>query len=298
MTGAQTPWISASGVQGLSQLRVGLKATSPYKLKTGIPIVEASDDAEEGADGKIDTGSSDLEMVQDESEQIVGLRFDRINIAAFSEIHSASIQFTAHAINEEETQLEIFAELAGSASRFEQTQRNISSRLRTTQSVQWRPVPWTKAQESSESQRTPNLASLIQEVVQHPDWQPGNSVVFIIKGKGKRVATAYSGKEGSAKLIVDADDFAIEPDPNAPRTPYRVKLTFGLPKSVGTSPRRFSITVKGDPSTLGVELDPAKSTEIVQTMERVMLADVLELNFKPETGLPILSGIEITKIHE
>jgi len=29
-----------------------------------------------------------------------------------------------------------------------------------------------------------------------------------------------------------------------------------------------------------------------------MLADELELNFEPETGLTVLSGIEITKINE
>ena len=298
MTGAKTPWISASGVQGLSQLRVGLKPSSPYKLKTGIPIADANDDAEEGADGSINTGSSDLEMVLDDSEQIVGLRFDQINIAATSEIRAASIQFTAHAVNAGETELEIVAELVGSASPFEETKHNISSRLRTKQSIGWKPEPWTKAQESGELQRTPNLASLIQEVVRHPDWKPGNAIAIIIRGKGKRVATAYSGKEGTAQLIVDTDEVQIEPDPKAPTSPYRVKLIFGLPKSVGLSSRQFSVSVNGDPSLLDVELDPAKGNELVRTLDRVMLADVLELNFKAKTGLPILSGVEITKINE
>ena len=279
-------------------MRVGLKPSSPYKLKTGIPIVEANDDAEEEADGSVNATSSDLEMVLDKSEQIVGLRFDRINIAATSEIRAASIQFTAHAVNDEATELEIFAEWVGSALPFENTKRNISSRVRTKQSVAWKPAPWTKAQEAGEMQRTPNLASLIQEVVRHPDWKPGNAIALIIRGRGKRVATAYAGKEGAAQLFVDADEVRIEPDANAPKSPYRVKLTFGLPKSVGMSTRRFSVSVNGDPSMLDVELDPAKANELVRTLDRVMLADVLELNFKPQSGLPILSGVEITKINE
>jgi len=305
MTGATTPWISASGVQGLSQLRVGLKASSLYKLKSGIPIDEASDDAVEAVEGKIVTtsgdlemGSSDLEVDQENSEQIVGLRFDGINIGSSNEVRSASIQFTAQAVNEEETSLEIYAEMAGAALPFEQTQGNISSRLRTTQSVQWKPAAWTKAKESGESQRTPDVTSLIQEVVRHPGWKPGNALAFIIKGKGKRVATAFSGKAGSATLIVDADEVKMQSDPNTPLSPYRVKLTFGLPKSVGTSTRRFLVTVAGDTPSLEVELNPAKATELVRTMERVMLADELELNFEPETGLTVLSGIEITKINE
>jgi len=305
MTGATTPWISASGVQGLSQLRVGLKASSLYKLKSGIPIDEASDDAVEAVEGKIVTtsgdlemGSSDLEVDQENSEQIVGLRFDGINIGSSNEVRSALIQFTAQAVNEEETSLEIYAEMAGAALPFEQTQGNISSRLRTTQSVQWKPAAWTKAKESGESQRTPDVTSLIQEVVRLPGWKPGNALAFIIKGKGKRAATAFSGKAGSATLIVDADEVKMQSDPNTPLSPYRVKLTFGLPKSVGTSTRRFSVTVAGDTPSLEVELNPAKATELVRTMERVMLADELELNFESETGLTVLSGIEITKINE
>ena len=298
LKGAETPWISASGVQGLSQLRVGLKPSSSYQLKTGIPIVEANDDAEEGGDGSINLESSDLEMVLDDSEQIVGLRFDRINIAATSEIRAAAIQFTAHAVNSEETELEIFAELVGSALPFEDKKRNISSRVRTKQSIAWKPAPWTKAQESGELQRTPNLATLIQEIVRQPHWKPGNAIAILIRGKGKRVATAYTGKEGTAQLIVDTDEVLAEPHANAPTSPYRVKLIFGLPKSVGLASRHFTVSVKGDSSILDVELDPAKGNEFVRTLDRVMLTDVLELNFEAQSGLPILSGVEITKINE
>lgn len=298
MTGAETPWISSSGVQGLTQLRVGLKPANPYKLKTGLPILEASDDAEEAADGKVDATSSSLEMVQEESEQIIGFRFDRIPIGNTSEIRSASIQFTSNAANEEATELEIFAELAGSSAPFEQATRNISARTRTKQSIRWNPAAWTKARESTELQQTPNLAPLIQEVVRHPEWKPGNAIAFIIEGKGKRVAKAFSGKEGAAILTADADEVEIESDRNSPANAYRVKLIFGLPKSVGTSKRRFSVAVKGNSTSVEVELDPAKSPEVVKTIERVMLADILELNFKPESGQPILSGVEISKISE
>ena len=127
---------------------------------------------------------------------------------------------------------------------------------------------------------------------------PGNAIVFIIQGKGKRVATAFSGKDGAATFTADADEVSKESNPNSPTNAYRVKLVFGLPKSVGTSTRRFSVAVNGDPKALEVELDPAKATEVVKTLERVMLADTLELNFKAKTGLPILSGLQITKINE
>ena len=293
MTGAKTPWISASGVQGLSALRVSLKPVSPYSLATGIPILDASDDAEEGADGETNTSSSDLEMVVDASNQIVGLRFDKINVASTSEIRTASIQFTAHAANTEETDLEIQAEMIGSASPLEPTKKNISSRRKSSQAIIWKPAAWTKADERGELQRTPDLAPLIKEVIQHPDWKPGNAIALFIRGKGKRVGTAFAGKEGAAQLLMNADEVKIAQDPNVFLTPYRVKLFFGMPKSLGGATRQFSVSVQGNPITTEVELDPSKEKEIVRTMERVMLGVVLELNFKPIVGVPILSGLEI-----
>ena len=298
MTGAPMPWLSASGVQGLSGMRVWLKPVSPYKLKTGIPIIEASDDAEEGVDGETNTTSSDLEMVMDASKQIVGLRFDKINIAPSSEIRSAYIQFTAHAANDEETELEIHAEMVGSALPFEQTKQNISSRIKSSQSVIWKPAAWAKADERAESQRTPNIAPLIKEVIQHPEWKPGNAVAILIRGKGKRVATAFAGKEGAAQLFVDTDEIRIEPDPNVALSPYRVKLFFGLPKSVGGSTRHFSVSANGNQSSTEVKLNPSMEKELVRTMDRVLLGDVLDLSFKPIAGLPILSGVELTKLDE
>lgn len=308
MPGTKTPWISASGVQGLSSLRVWLKPVSPTKLSTGIPVIEVADDAEEGTDGVTNTSSSDLELVQDASKQIVGLRFDKINIASTSEIRSAYVQFTAHAANEEETELEFHAEMVGSASPFAPTKNNISSRVTSTQSVFWKPAPWTKADERGELQRTPNLASLIKEVIQHPEWKPGSAIALLIRGKGKRIATAFTaGKEGAAQLFVDTEEVRILPDPNVARSPYRVKLFFGLPKSVGSSNRQFSVSVQDDiavakddtaATEVEVELDPSKDQELVRTLERVMLGEILELNFKPISGLPILSGVEITKLDE
>ncbi len=298
MTGAQMPWLSASGVQGLSGMRVWLKPVSPYKLKTGIPISEATDDAEEGADGVTNTTSSVLEMVMDASKQIVGLRFDKINLAPSSEIRSAYIQFTAHAANDEETELEIHTEMVGSALPFEQTKINISSRVKSSQSVIWKPAAWTKADERAELQRTPNIAPLIKEVIKHPDWKPGNAVAILISGKGKRVATAFGGKEAAAQLFVDTDEMRIEPDPLVALSPYRVKLFFGLPKSVGGSTRHFSVSANGNQSSTEVKLDPSMEKELVRTMDSVMLGDVLDLSFKPIEGLPILSGVELTKLDE
>ena len=45
--------------------------------------------------------------------------------------------------------------------------------------------------ESSVRQRTPNLAALIHEVVNRPDWREGNALVLLISGSGRREAADY-----------------------------------------------------------------------------------------------------------
>ncbi len=46
---------------------------------------------------------------------------------------------------------------------------------------------------NAQRKQTPDLSTLIQEVVAHADWQEGNALVLIISGSGKRVAMSYDG---------------------------------------------------------------------------------------------------------
>ena len=67
----------------------------------------------------------------------------------------------------------------------------------------WQPVLWT-AGDSNASQRTPNLAGLVQEVVSRPGWAGGHALVFIISGRGHRTAESFDKPGGSpARLTVN-----------------------------------------------------------------------------------------------
>jgi hypothetical protein len=78
---------------------------------------------------------------------------------------------------------------------------NISSRSRTLAAVPWSPVPWTIVGEAGPDQRTPNIASVIQEIVNRPGWASGNSLVVIITGTGERTAESYNGDSAGAPLL-------------------------------------------------------------------------------------------------
>ncbi|MEL7565680.1 MAG: metallophosphoesterase [Dehalobacterium sp.] len=160
-------------------------------------INNGSDDMEEVlSTGEMDDGSSDLEIIRENSDQIIGIRFADLAIPQGATIVSAYIQFT---VDEPEKtanpfDVDIHAEATANSPAFTNEDHNISSRTKTNTVVNWADIPdWTVAQEAGEDQRTPDLASLIQEIVDMDGWQEGNAISFILNGTGTRSAEAYEG---------------------------------------------------------------------------------------------------------
>ena len=165
-------------------------------------VRSSADDAEEFGGGQMYLDSSDLELINDwRGDQSVGMRFRGIQLPNGATIKKAYLQFTVAGVNTQPTDLTIHAELATNAETFTEVKGNISSRKRTKASVKWSPEPWNVRGARSEKQRTPDLSSLIQEVVAQADWQEGNALVLIVSGSGKRVAKSYDGDPAGAPLL-------------------------------------------------------------------------------------------------
>jgi hypothetical protein len=163
-------------------------------------------------DGAVSLQGGDLDLIHDadpgdDEDQVVGLRFQDIPVPQGARVKRAYVQFTAHPEDpgSEKTDLVLHAELAADAERFAEVKHNITSRRKTAASVAWSPKPWTVGGERSEKQRTPDLSSLIQELVDQPDWQKGNSLVLIIGGSGRRNAESWYGarRSGAPMLYVE-----------------------------------------------------------------------------------------------
>lgn len=195
--------VRVADTNGFSSVATAVIAVSPFVESS---IASSADDAEESANGSVNLTSSDLELVNDSAsgagDQTVGLRFSNITIPQGAIIKEAAIQFAADESQSEETTLTIFAEASDNAAPFTTSIGNISSRPRTRQGVLWKPAPWT-AGETNQTQKTPNLAGIVQEVVARPGWKPGNSIVFIITGKGHRTADSFDKSGGiPARLTI------------------------------------------------------------------------------------------------
>ncbi len=167
-----------------------------------VRVAASTDDAEENASGNMSLASSDLELVVDgSSNQLVGMRFNGVNIPPGADITNAYVQFQADEIASEATSLIIQGQDIDNAPTFTSATGNISSRSRTTASVSWAPVPWTTVGEAGLAQRTPDIASVVQEIVNRPSWSSGNSLVVIISGTGRRTAESYDGVTAAAPLL-------------------------------------------------------------------------------------------------
>jgi len=108
------------------------------------------------------------------------------------------------------TSLTTRGEAADDAPTFTSVKRSITSRPRTTAAVSWSPVEWPTRREAGPDQETPNIASVIQEIVDRSGWSNGNSLVIIISGTGERTAESFDGKQSASapKLTVEYTEVA------------------------------------------------------------------------------------------
>ena len=172
------------------------QATFDQRIASGL------DDVEERTDGSLYVGSSDLELAIDSvhGTSAVGMRFVGLPVPQGATIDHAYVQFVAEAPTDGRVSLLIEAHRTDDAEPFTETDGDVTTRPRTT-SVPWQPTAWSTEGEEAEDQRTPELASVLQELVDRPGWAPGNDVVFIVTGSGTRNAVAYDASPEQAPLL-------------------------------------------------------------------------------------------------
>ena len=185
----------------LSQPNSSAPTPAPGARSLDVRIANGSNDVEERADGSMYMGSTDMELVTDGAPQTIGLRFGNLNIPAGATIVNAFIQFKTDQATSTATSLIISGEARANAAAFTTSARNVSSRARTRSIVMWAPPAWSTVGAMGANQRTPNLAPVIQEIINQNGWASGNSLVILIAGNGKRVAEAYEGDRTGAALL-------------------------------------------------------------------------------------------------
>ena len=162
-------------------------------------VTASSDDAEQKSNGSMSMTSSDLELIDDNTIQKVGMRFLNLNIPQGATINSASLQFTVDETdNVNPCNLDIYGQDSDDAATFTTSSNNIGSRPLTTATVSWPPPDWTTIGNAGPDQLSPDLAVIIQEIVDRPNYTAGSAIAIIIEGTGRRVAEAFDGSPTEA----------------------------------------------------------------------------------------------------
>lgn len=188
----------------LSALGVLAPVSTAGAAPTEVTSRPASDidDAEEFEDGTMYRYSSDLELVNDGViDQTVGVRFPNLDIPVGAVVESARVDFVVDESDSEPTTLDFRAHAVDDAPPFSSTAFDITSRPLGTASVRWADVePWLTV---GAIVSTPDLSSVVQEIVDRPGWASGNALAIIVSGSGHRTAGAHSdGSPVAAPTLV------------------------------------------------------------------------------------------------
>ncbi|RYZ35079.1 MAG: hypothetical protein EOP49_33875, partial [Sphingobacteriales bacterium] len=188
-------------------------------------VASSSDDVEEtiaggtGTVGAMDITSSDLELMLDGTKrQIIGVKFSSLFIPQGATITRAYVQFSTKG---DKTpilgDMYITAQAIDNAPTFTTANFNLSSRAQVSDSVLWAGSTnssWgtSGGGTADVNQRTPNINTVLQSVINRPGWAPGNSVVVIFKGEGVRnTSSVDNGAAVAPKLIIEYTSSAISP---------------------------------------------------------------------------------------
>ena len=192
-------------------------------------ISSVNDDVEEhtSSSGWIARNGSDLELVYDGTiNQTVGLRFSNIQIPNGALITNAYIQFKADESSSVQTDVKIEGHNTGNS--WDWTNEGmgdfwgVSLRERTLASVDWNNIPsWTSGDQGTD-QQTPDLSTIVQELVDLGNYENGNAIAFILSttvANSRRVAVPYDTDP------VNAPTLTIEWDVPVPSGDYIVKVS-------------------------------------------------------------------------
>jgi hypothetical protein len=205
-----TDGFGLSATSAVAMITVAAPTNAPLTVTNVLRfrVNSSLDDVEELlSTGFMDFESSDLELIQDGSKlQMVGMRFNNVTIPTGVRILSAYVQFACDEIggkNLNPFNVTVRGEAVDNATAFSSTASNLTTRTFTTASVPWSGAPdWQVVQEAGPAQRTPDLAPVVQEIVNRSGWAAGNSMVLAVSGQGGRCAEAWDGSPTEAPELV------------------------------------------------------------------------------------------------
>jgi chitodextrinase len=196
----------------------------PNSTTLSVSVSSGPDDVFEIEGGTYRTDSNILWMGRYGSvDHQIGLRFSNVAIPPNAIINQANLELLGDIDDDNNaSSLMIVASVENSAVVWDSGNKP-SQRTRTSAGVVWNTMPWIATTYTS-----PNISSVIQEIVNRSGWSSGNSLAIIIRNNGTTAADAdrgFSSYEGGTapKLIITYT--APSADTQAPIVPTGLTAT-------------------------------------------------------------------------
>lgn len=201
----------SSGLE-TEQARYDLEAQATSST-IAVPVAAVSHDAEE-VSGTMQLGGKALDFA---ARTTVGLRFGNVQIPHGAKVTHAYIEFKAITANSGAVTLQLRGEASDNASAFSTALKNISSRRQTSAFSSWQPNAWATGQIA----RTPELASIVQEIISRSGWQSGHALAFMVAHSGsfKRAASSRDVIGAPAPTLYVSFEVVEEPVPEPEPAP-------------------------------------------------------------------------------
>lgn len=165
-----------------------------------LQVSASADDAYQASSGTMYTSSTN--HTTSSTGRYFGHRFLNVTIPAGSTINSATLQIYVGNATYDDIHFTITGEDIDDAPEFTSTAYDISDRIDTAASVNWDADGVGSGWQSS-----PDLATIIQEIVDRPSWASGNDIVVIaVTTTGINIDERmweFSGNVYGAKLDID-----------------------------------------------------------------------------------------------
>ena len=191
---------------------LALTAPMAFGQSYDIRIAVGSDDAEQHLNAGMDITSTDIELPYEDDgtpatdEQLACLRFI-VPVGQGVKIVNAYVEFTCDETKGGTAPVNLIIEgqLAANPGTFTTAANNLTGRAPWTKAqVAWTVENWTA---SGQASRTPNLAAIIEEIVNQSGWASGNALVIALRddkskpSTGIRCADAYEDSTTTCALL-------------------------------------------------------------------------------------------------
>lgn len=205
------PFGLAEGLyQGTVTVEAGTATNSPQSIPVTLVIdspptgletlqIRISSDSDDGSENGNKTVTTSAGLLYPGKSYLLAFRFIGVTIPSGAIIESAVLHLFGLGNLNKTINIRYLGEAAGNSAPLDQIPEDLSRRRKTGAVVDDIPGPWT----AGDFNPSPNLRSVIQEIVNHPDWVPGNSLTLFIADNGStanRSIGSFESKISPAKV--------------------------------------------------------------------------------------------------